>query len=177
MRPLLVAAMIALPSLAWAVDTSTPAPPKPSPTTQSCTKGKVWDKGTKECVLPRDSRLNEEEKWQAAREFAYAGQLENAQTALRAMKNQNADHVLTYWGFTHRKLGNVDLGMAFYAKALDTNPDNLLARSYLGMAHVEAGDLRAARVQLKEIRARGGRGSWPEKALRRAITSGDGYTN
>ena len=41
--------------------------------------------------------------------------------------------------------------------------------------HVEAGRLDLARVQLKEIRDRGGEGSWPEIALAKAIQSGDTF--
>jgi len=40
---------------------------------------------------------------------------------------------------------------------LTEDPDNTLARSYLGQAHVAQGDLGAARDQLRQIRARGGR--------------------
>ncbi len=42
----------------------------------------------------------------------------------------------------------------------------------MGMALVEQGDRDAARVQLTEIRARGGRETWPELALEMALGNG-----
>jgi hypothetical protein len=41
---------------------------------------------------------------------------------------------------------------------------------------VELGQTEAARAQLGEIRARGGRQTWPEIALRNALRSGVGYS-
>lgn len=147
-------------------------PPKPTQTTKDCTNGQVWDEKTKACVDPQSGALNDDTLYGAVREFAYAGQYENAQNALRAMSNQNDDRVLTYWGFTTRKMGNTLQGMVYYAGALEQNPDNILARSYLGQAFVEQKDMESARAQLKEIRARGGKGTWAETSLRRAIKSG-----
>jgi hypothetical protein len=43
------------------------------------------------------------------------------------------------------------------------------------MALVEQGEVAAARAQLSQIRARGGRGTWPEVALRLALGSGRGF--
>jgi Tfp pilus assembly protein PilF len=93
------------------------------------------------------------------------------------MSDQQEDRVLTYWGFTHRKLGKMDLGMTFYERALDQNPDNLLARSYMGQALVEQNDLVGALAQLREIRARGGAGGWPEQSLDSAIRTGKTYNH
>lgn len=149
--------------------------PKPTQTTKECKKGKVWSEKKKRCVKPGNASLNDDILYGAVREYAYAGQFENAQKILTAMKDQSDDRVLTYWGFTHRKLGNVDLGMAFYDRAVSQNPDNLLARSYMGQAHVEAGDTYLAWVQLQEIRTRGGAGTWPEQSLAEAIRSDETY--
>ena len=62
--------------------------------------------------------------------------------------------------------------MAYYRAALKANPDNLLARSYMGEALAEMGKAELARAELSEIRARGGRGTWAEIALRLAIETG-----
>ena len=56
------------------------------------------------------------------------------------------------------------------------NPDNILARSYMGQAFVEQGDTANAKLQLAEINARGGKGTWPAFSLRKAIQSGAGYS-
>jgi len=60
--------------------------------------------------------------------------------------------------------------------ALVQNPDNILARSCMGQGFVEIGDLVAAKVQLTEIRPRGGRNTWAEFSLAQAIRSGVGYS-
>ena len=82
----------------------------------------------------------------------------------------------TQRGFVHRKLGDAELGNAYYRQAIAQNPDNLLARSYMGQGFVASGDLVAAKAQLTEIRTRGGRNTWAELALRMAIETGQGST-
>jgi Tfp pilus assembly protein PilF len=91
------------------------------------------------------------------------------------MQNPSDTLALTYYGFTHRKAGRVDLGMTYYQAALAADPDNFLARSYMGQGHAEAGEIVLAQAQLSEIRARGGRGTWAEWSLRQAIQTGSGY--
>ena len=66
--------------------------------------------------------------------------------------------------------------MAYYTAALAIDPDNILARSCMGQGMVERGDLVGARLQLSEIRARDGRQTWPEIALRMAIERGAGQS-
>ena len=90
--------------------------------------------------------------------------------------DQSDDRVLTYWGFTHRKLGHTELANAFYLKALAKNPDNLLARSYMGQGFVAEGRVDDAIAQWREIRARGGEGTWAEASLRESIRSGITYS-
>jgi tetratricopeptide (TPR) repeat protein len=82
------------------------------------------------------------------------------------------DRVLTYKGFVHRNLGDKALAEEYYRAALERNPDNLLARSYMGQGYVTEGRVDEAYAQLLEIRERGGEGSWPEVALRDAIMTG-----
>lgn len=181
MRPMLRALTaasfaLALPIAAHAVGGDDSSPPKPTQTTESCKKGMVWDASVKKCVAPQSGSLDDETLHGAVREFAHAGQYGHALGALDAISDQKDDRVLTYRGFVTRKLGDVEAGMAFYRAALEANPDNILARSYMGQALVEQGDTAAARVQLTEIRARGGEGSWAEAALFSAIVRGTGYT-
>ncbi|MBT8457457.1 MAG: tetratricopeptide repeat protein [Rhodobacteraceae bacterium] len=175
MRRFALVAALAFPALAWAVGSEDDTPPTPTQTTTECTDGKVWDAATESCVAPQESSLDDDVLYDAAREFAYAGQFENALGALAAMSDPTEDRVLTYLGFAHRQSGNTGLGMDYYQQAIAKNPDNLLARSYMGQAFVKLGALDQAREQLLEIRARGGERSWPELALERAIESGRGY--
>ena len=64
---------------------------------------------------------------------------------------------------------------AFYDRALTQNPDNILARSYMGQGMVDAGDIDGAVTQWREITARGGKGTWAEASLRQAIATGTTY--
>jgi len=175
MRTVFLATALALPTAVFAAGSDDSNPPTQTNTTKECTGGMVWDAGSKACVAPKESRLDDDTLYGAVRELAYAGDYMGARRVLEAMPDQNDDRVLTYWGFTARKMGQMDEAMAFYAKALAQNPNNLLARSYMGQGFVEAGDVELARAELSEIRTRGGRNTWPEYALRTAIEKGAGY--
>lgn len=176
MRRLLFAAALMMPTAAFAAGTTDTSPPKPTETTKVCKDGKIWDKKTKSCVNAKESRLDDDTRYSAVRELAYAGKYDDALTVLAAMSDQNESRVLTYYGFTHRKAGRVELGMQYYQAALKSNPDNLLARSYMGQGLVAAGDIKGARAQLAEIEARDGKWDWPGLALRQAIQSGKTYS-
>ncbi len=152
------------------------SPPNQTQTSTQCTNGKVWDKKKKKCVPPQQSSLTQDELYEAVRELAYVGKNEDSLHVLSAMQDQNASRVLTYYGFNHRKAGRVDVGMKYYRRALVLDANNLLARSYMGQAFVASGDLEAAKIQLAEIRARGGAGGWPEWSLDHAITTGKTYS-
>ncbi|WP_298921385.1 hypothetical protein [uncultured Roseobacter sp.] len=147
-------------------------PPKPAVT---CEGAQVYDKKSKKCVNPQESSLQRDQLYLAVRQLAYAGRYHDAQAILDEMP-ENDPGRLTYMGFTHRKLGNVDLGMVFYQKAIDQDPGNILARSYMGQGLVEAGDAAGAMVQLRAIRAHGGAGTWSETSLRNALETGTTYS-
>ncbi|GGH26356.1 hypothetical protein SAMN05444007_10389 [Cribrihabitans marinus] len=170
-----VAAVALTPSAALAAGGDS-NPPKPTGTTKKCLFGRVWDANAGRCVKPDKTNFSEEQLYQAARELAYDGQFKAAQDVLRAMPDQADDRVLTYWGFTYRKMGQVALANAFYERAIAVNPDNLLARSYMGQGFVEEGEIDLAVAQWREIKARGGEGGWPETSLRQAIRTGLTYS-
>jgi tetratricopeptide (TPR) repeat protein len=178
-------------SAARAADSDTTTPPVATETTTTCTDGKIWSEDKKECLAPEDLKPVEttpiegkpagekapdaEQKksqrdvddmlYEAAREFAYAGQHENALRALRAASDQQDPRILNYMGYNSRKLGNMELGMRYYREALQKDENYILARSYMGQALIEQGDLEGARVQLVEIRDRGGENTWAYRAL------------
>jgi len=149
------------------------APPTPTATTEDCTDGQVWDADENACVTIQDSRLDQDSLLNAARELAYADRAEDAIALLELSTMPEDTMVLTYLGFSHRKAGRIDTGMAYYDAALVADPDNILARSYMGMGYVQMAQLDMAEAQLAEIRARGGAGTWPEEALQNAIEAGD----
>lgn len=165
-----------LPAAAWAVGSDDSDPPKPTATTTTCENGQVWDDKTKACVNPQSGQLDNDTRFQAVRELAWAGRPDEALMVLATMTEGDTDRVLTYRGFALRKSGDLEGGMAAYQAALQQNPDNILARSYFGQMLVEMDEIEMASLQLDEIRARGGAGTWAERALSTAITTGITYS-
>jgi len=165
-----------LPGYSFAAGGDDKGAPKPTQTTKSCWGVRVWDEAKKRCVRPKESSLDTDGLYGAVRELAYAGRYTDAQGVLLAMTDQSDDRVLTYWGFTHRKLGNIELANAFYSQAIAQNPNNILARSYMGQGFVEQGMPAQALAQWTEIRARGGTGTWAEESLRKALEMGQGFS-
>ncbi len=172
MRSLMIAALATLPAAAFAAGSGSDNPPTTTETTTTCTDGMVYDAEAGKCVAPEVESLNDDQRYDAVRELAYAGRLDDALRVLAAMSDQQDDRVLTYYGYIHRAAGDFELGDSYYRQAIDANPDNLLARSYMGQGLVIQGRVDEAYAQLVEIRARGGSGGWPEKALMRAILTG-----
>jgi tetratricopeptide (TPR) repeat protein len=154
---------------AMAVGEDTSEPPKKTKTTAECTNGKVWDAKQNKCVEAKKSDLGDDILFDAARELAYAGQYENAIKVLGAMKEQRSARVLNYLGYANRKTGRMELGMQYYKRALQADENYILARSYMGQALVEQGRIEEARVQLVEIRDRGGENTWAYRALLQSL--------
>lgn len=169
-------ALMLSPLSALAAGSDDTAPPTPTATTVKCTDGKVFDEKTKKCIVPVQGLLDDDTLYGAVREFAYAGQYDAALQALAAMSDQSDGRVLTYLGFVNRKMGNVERAMDYYDVALTLDPNNILARSYMGQGLVEQGEIQLAQLQLDEIVSRGGAGTWAETSLRKAIETGVTYT-
>ena len=163
------------PISAFAAGSETPTPPTPSETTTVCAEGLVWDLATQTCLPPEQSTNDDNARLDDVRELAYDGQFAAALDLLETLENPQAPLALTYFGFVNRGLGDAATGMAYYQAALAADPDNLLARSYMGQGHVAAGEMALALVQLTEIRMRGGQGTWPEASLADAIATGAVY--
>lgn len=178
MRPfyttVLAASLVAIaPFAALAAGSETDTPPTPTETTETCTEGLIFDLATQTCMTPAQSTNEDSAMMEAVRELAYAGRYGDARAVLDGLDPTDS-RVLTYYGFTSRKMGDFEGGMDYYRAALAVDPNNNLARSYMGQGMVEMGDLIGAQAQLSEIRAREGRQTWPEIALRMAIQSGTG---
>jgi predicted Zn-dependent protease len=163
------ACLFLFPVVGHTAGTDTDEAPIPTETTTVCESGQIWDSETKTCVDAQDSHLNDDQRYDAAREFAYAQQYQNALFALKASSDQQSSRVLTYYGFIARKTGKTQAAMTYYKQALVVNPDNILTRSYMGMAFLQIGQRGKAKLQLTEIRSRGGVGTWPEQILASAI--------
>jgi len=146
-----------------------------APSKPKCKKSEVYDKKTKKCVAAEESSLQDNDRYETVRRLAYDGRYADAQVVLSHMA-QDDDRTLTYLGFTHRKQGDVATAMTYYTQALRVNPGNVLARSYMGQALVEQGQLKAAIAELKAIRSHGGAGTWAEASLRKAIATGQTFS-
>ena len=176
MRLITALALSVLPFAAFAAGSDDTEPPQPTETSTKCENAQVWDEKTQTCVDAQSGQLDDDTRFRAVRELAWAGQPEAALIVLSSMTEGETDRVLTYLGFANRKAGRLEEGLAFYDKAIAVNPDNLLARSYYGQALVEMAEIQLASVQLGEIRLRGGSGSWAETALSTALKTGAGFS-
>lgn len=96
--------------------------------------------------------------------LAKNGRYEEALKYLNKATVKNA-RVLTYIGFATRKLGHTDEAMKYYDEALQRDPKNDVARSYLGEAHLSRGDLQAALSELGKIENGCGRNCAPYTEL------------
>jgi tetratricopeptide (TPR) repeat protein len=67
-----------------------------------------------------------------------------------AKRPHNAD-VLNYLGFTHRMVGDYQISLAYYQKALQEDPDHKGAHEYLGELYLNMHDLISAQGQLAEL--------------------------
>ncbi len=130
-----------------------------SSTVPTCKKGKIWDKKTKKCVkAKKSSGLSDDNLYEAARDLAYNRRYEEAIVVLRLASDQQNPRILNYLGYSNRKLGNVEAGLAYYTAALKADPDYTLVREYMGEAFLELGKVDEAKEQLAEIEKRCGRG-------------------
>lgn len=160
---------------AHAAGTDSSEPPQPTETTQKCKDGQIWDKETKACVSAQQGMFDDDTLFDAARELAYDGQYDNAIALLQLAANPDDPRILNYLGFSNRKAGRMEVGMGYYRQALKRDPDYLLARSYMGQAFLQQNQRNAARDQLLEIEARGGKGTWAHKALVMAMKNASTY--
>ena len=116
-----------------------------------CKRGRVWSASRCGCVRRSSEVMTDEDLYLEAVSVAKSGDYVEALALLRGIKNQDQTHVLTYIGYTTRKLGNLDEGIKYYHKALAINPKNTLAREYLGEGLLTKGDVAGAKVQLAAI--------------------------
>jgi tetratricopeptide (TPR) repeat protein len=174
MKALLLASAIMLPLALATPAIAAGGGNETKPGKPHCKSGEVYDKKTNSCVAAREGALDTDGFYENVRELSHAGRYDEAQHIL-ALMPQNDDRTLTYLGFTNRKMGKLDTAMSYYAQALQVNPSNILARSYMGQGLVEQGAMKQAMVQLRAIRTHGGSGTWAEASLRTAIATGETF--
>ena len=142
-----------------------------------CKKGEVIKNVTtngvkkKKCVKLESSNLSDDELYDQGSQLAKAGKYEEALKVLAKIKNQDDPRVLNYLGYSNRKAGRLEIGIAYYQKALAINPDFVLAREYLGEGYVAAGKIDLAKIELAEIKKRVGVDSEEYKDLAEVIAT------
>ena len=143
-------------------DSTNAADTAPSAASLGCKKNQVVKKVKENsksvwgCVDKTAGVLTDDELYQQGVALAKEGHYDWAITVLADISNQNDPKVLNYLGYSNRKAGRIETGVAFYRKALAINPDFVLAREYLGEGYVAAGRVDLAQVELAEIGKRCG---------------------
>ncbi len=172
MRILAAIALAALPAAALAAGSE---PATPTRTVTECPDGQVWDAEAEACLEADETGLTDTDRLDAARTLARFDRPGSALAVLAALDAPGTADALTVRGYATRRAGDRDGGLALYRAALAIEPDHWQARSYMGQAFAEAGETDAARAELAAIRASGGRGTWEEVSLRRAIAGEGDY--
>lgn len=126
--------------------------------TPTCKKGEVWDKNQGKCVMAGKVRLDDDAIYENGRALAKAERYGEAIAVLSLAADKSDPRILNYLGYSHRKQGRVLVGLGYYEEALRANPDYTLVREYMGEAHLQLGNVAAAREQLGEIEKRCGKG-------------------
>src|SRR5581483_5366993 len=133
-----------------------------------CKVGYVYSEKTKACVKVNAGLLDGKELFQEGRALAKAGHYNEA-LAVLAAADQKDSMVLTMIGYSKRKLGQWDDGMAYYRQALAINPDNANTREYLGEAWLARGRRDLAEAELAKIAAIAGTSSEQYEDLAKAM--------
>ncbi len=116
-----------------------------------CKKGFVWSKAVERCVKAQSGSLSDKELTEQGRALALAGHYDNALAVLDAVGNKRDATVLTYIGYSHRKMGDVDVGIRYYKEALAIDPNNLNTREYLGEGYASSGRMEEAKAELATL--------------------------
>lgn len=102
------------------------------------------------------------------------GQYQDALVELQAALKVFGPHpdVLTYTGYTYRKLHDYDKAEAYYRQALAINPNHVGATEYYGELMVERGDIAGAKRMLAKLETVCSFGCVETEDLRRWIDKG-----
>ena len=142
--------------------------------TPECKRGQVYDEKKKECVPSH--ALNDQQLYQQGHDLALAGRYDSALDALLAVRNKNDAMVLTMIGYSKRKLGALDEGIAIYHQALAIDPNNINTREYLGEGYIDAGRVDLAEAELDKLQVLCGKQCTQYQDLAKALV-GSGKWN
>lgn len=125
--------------------------PAPKPCAKFKRGTKSWKKCRRRNGLSTSALKQTEEALTLGYALAMNGQYGKALKFLRSVEASNDPRVLTYIGFSERKLGRVDLAMTYYERAIALAPENIATLSYMGEAHLQLGDVASAQRLLAKI--------------------------
>ena len=117
----------------------------------------------------RNRELSDDELFYAGYWLARKGDHALALHYLNQAENKSDPRILTYIGYSTRKLGRTDEAMGYYARALEMKPGYAVARAYLGEAYLEQGQPAKAAEQLALIELQAGRNCIEYKELAAAM--------
>lgn len=115
-----------------------------------CKEGWKLNKEKQVCEK-QDSRLDDKDRYVYGRDLALAGYYGEALGVLQAITDQDDAMILTMIGYSKRKMGDVDEGIAYYHKALAIDPDNINTHEYLGEGYVAMGKKDLAVAELNTL--------------------------
>ena len=98
-----------------------------------------------------------------------AGEFRAAIVTLNGLRRLDDANVLNLLGYSHRKLGLVDVGMRYYLAALERNPQHTGVHEYLGEAYLQKDDLAKAEIMLEKLGRICGTDCKPYQELQSAI--------
>ena len=142
-------------------------------------KGEPAPKPKIDCSKPANQKLaacknkhrelNDDELFYAGYCLARKGDHKLALHYLSQSENTADPRILTYIGYSTRKLGRTAEAMGYYARALEAKPGYAVARAYIGEAFLEQGDRAKAAEQLALIEQQSGRDCIEYKELAAAM--------
>lgn len=150
---------------AFAIDGTHTDSAKPA---HPCKTGYVWSDKAKGCVKITSGLVDQKALFQEGRALAKAGHFNQA-LAVLAAADQKDSMVLTMIGYSKRKQGHWDEGVAYYNQALAINPNNVNTREYLGEAWLTKGRADLAKAELIKIGVIAGTDSEQYGLLAKAI--------
>ena len=156
-----LALTVVVPAYAFAADEGGSTPP-------NCPKGQVWSGKQGKCVKAR-SDLPDSDLIGSGRALAKAGRYDEALEVLAMVKKKDPV-ALTFIGYSLRKSGKTEEGIARYHEALALDPNSAATREYLGEGYVATGRIDLAQAELKKIEALCGTGCEPYRELSEVIS-------
>ncbi len=117
----------------------------------ACNAGWEWNAAKGVCEQKQSGLSDDETLYEQGRQLALAGEYGKALALFEVIKDKHDSDVLTMIGYSKRKSGAVEEGIAYYHRALAINPDNINTREYLGEGYVAMGRLDLAQAELDHI--------------------------